>query len=410
MRFSYNQVGNSVVCLDDNDGFPSADVREPTGTALKIIGSTANLTDVSFEYNAPYFTNYCGQGRRYFAPMSNWFVTGTVFAKDSNVSIQRSRFLNNEADYGSAIAFRGNGKRQQDGTFENKLTMQEVEIKNNFPTLIHSTVPTNNSSSIIGENARYIRTAVDIAGAGSTLRFVNISKNSSAGISAMGSDVVVKQSALQGNALHAVINQKSLMTVENVLIDGNLQRPGVFGYIAPSGNYGVGIRPLLLDNFPQLVPGENVVSTLGLSGAITKTHLTHVTLSNKFIGDHFLFSAGPNTEVTVRGSILDNTKNVTPSCNLTQSTPASFGANLDSNSTLSYNTCHLNEGFGLYPGLADVSYQQQVGPTHFLSMPISKPTANSHALQREVICSVQADQVGNPRPWGSCDSGAIEIK
>lgn len=414
IRFSYNQLGNSMVCAywTNYDNLQAPTTLVPEGTAVKAIESTLNFSDVSFDNNALLYSKLCGSEHSFATIPRNNFAVGTIYAENSNVNIHRARFHDNHADYGSAIAFRAEGQQ--------RLTMEEVEIRHNYPTPALSEAP---EYSLIGEDLRFIRTAIDMVGGVGDFSFLSIRENMSAGISAYKSQVKLTQSAIYKNALHAVINQNSNFATENVLIHGNLQRRrSLYEFNSDLGSQLVCYRfkpdgrynNISMDDCGGSTPGENAVVTLNDPNEATKasTVLTHATVSDNF-GEHAILS-GQGTVTMLQGTVLLH-EDSPATCSLSNIQDASLGANLDNNLD---NTCGLTSTeIGLIPNLLGIAYQSNVGPTGFLTMPINKPAPYSvfgnskpnPVLNNEKLCSVKVDQIETLRPLKGCDSGSIEI-
>lgn len=418
VRFSYNQVGNSVGCVKRLDFLPAvsktksysnwdAYVMEPMGTALKILGSTVNFTDVSFENNAPYFTNFCDQGAWSDRPY-NRFVSGTVYAERSSVTLQRARFLNNEADYGSAIAFRGNDRTKH------KLTMKEVEIRNNLATTIHHDPMLDHDSSapmLVGEQNAFIRTAIDIVGATADLTFVSLKDNLSAGLSAYKSDVTMKQSAIYNNALHAVLNQDSNVTVENTLISKNLSRLPIFATsISPDGNtmgYGITLLSynLVANNISNSISPTRCHSSNTFSNAIVYT--TPLGSSSPCLDDATI----PNQTKLIHTTLINDGK-VSNASSANWEVSSAIISRASLYVPFPYNDFHITSSLGsdVYATFGSGSVVLKSIPSGFMKMPVYQPPAGSMALEREAICSVSVDQLGQSRLPNPCDSGAIEVQ
>jgi len=376
VRFARNTVGVAVVCFDfgtnnpGNSGY-NIDHIEGFGSALSVIQANATIQESEFKANlfGPFSsTKPCGDDF-WNQPGDYLNSTGTVYLLDSNVNVSRTRFINNSAQTGSALA-----------AYSSSLTMTHNEILSNFYEV-----------ALNGQHYYGYQSVVDLKYSDATMSFQNISNNYGIGLMILGgTGINVKQSTISGNALHAIVNSYGKLNVDNALIEGNLVRPSPYQDIGKLPNSAIANM-----DFDSPLPLDDQYASF--------ISLLHVTVADNF--SDFAIYSGNQSQTNIQASILYHTQTPT-TCSSPDPTKVyvSGGANIDNND----DTCglkNINDAFATNPNLSGVSIFSVLG----MDMPINKPAVNSPALQREAVCSVKEDQVGNLRPSDSCDSGAIEI-
>jgi hypothetical protein len=207
------------------------------------------------------------------------------------------------------------------------------------------------------------------------------------GIFVNGNDslVLIEDSLIAGNtsdvedngtlATGAGIESGGALTVRNSTITGNR----VIGGSKPASGAGIDARsaqPLILDHV-----------TLAGNEAVSGSPVTGVNLST-----------AANTLVVVEDSIIGGAlPQGAPNCS--RPVTETYGGNVESRDDCGFGAADLRQTAPLLGPLADNG-----GPTRTLAL-----DAGSPAIDFAGRCALAADQRGQPRAFGACDSGAFEL-